>query len=304
VGLDEAEREMLVSGAAGPLWGVLLGDDQPTRLANGNWPSAVPGREEPGGSLTVLGTGIRTVGQLTIEAIGWIKESDVVLYLVADPIGEEVIKSLNPAGAASLSGYYGEGMPRRESYEAMVQHILGCVRAGLHTCVALYGHAGVFAYPSHESIRRARAEGYTALMLPAISAEDCMFADLGVDPAVNGCQSYEATDFLLHRRLVDTSAQLVLWQIGVLGDLTYRSNGYDLRAFPLIVSLLSELYGPLHEGFIYEAAVLPGLAPSITRVAMASLSPEWVTAGSTLYVPPARERTLNRPVAEAMGLVS
>jgi hypothetical protein len=35
-------------------------------------------------------------------------------------------------------------------------------------------------------------------MLPAISAEDCLFADLGVDPADHGCPSYEATDFLVH----------------------------------------------------------------------------------------------------------
>jgi hypothetical protein len=303
VDLDESDRDALVGGAAGALWGVLLGDDHRDMYpANGAWPAAVPGRV-PGGSLTVIGTGIRTVGQLTLEAIAWIKESDVVLYLVADPVAEEVIKSLNPTGATSLRGYYGEGMPRRDSYEAMVEHIVGCVRTGLHACVALYGHPGVFAFPSHESIRRARAEGYPARMLPAISAEDCLFADLGVDPAVNGCQSFEATDFLLHRRVVDTSSQLVLWQIGVLGDWTYRTNGYDLRAFPLLVELLSELYGPLHEGFIYEAAVLPGLAPSITRIAMSSLSPEWVTAGSTLYVPPARQTILNRPVAEAMGLV-
>lgn len=304
VGLDHSDRLSLVDGVAGPLWGVLLGDDQGATMPtnNGCWP-AVAAKRAAGGSLTVIGTGIRTVGQLTQEAIGWIKESDVVLYLVADPVAEQVIKKLNPAGAMSLKGHYGEGLPRLDSYEAMVQQILACVRAGQHTCVAFYGHPGVFAYPSHESIRRARAEGYLARMLPAISAEDCLFADLGVDPAVNGCQSFEATDFLVHNRVVDTSSQLVLWQVGVLGDWTYRSGGYDLGAFPLLVGRLCELYGPLHEGYIYEAAVLPGLAPNITRTAMASLGPEWVTAGSTLYVPPARQTTLNRSIAEAMGII-
>jgi hypothetical protein len=34
-------------------------------------------------------------------------------------------------------------------------------------------------------------------MLPAVSAEDCLFADLGVDPGAAGCQSHEAADFLI-----------------------------------------------------------------------------------------------------------
>ena len=34
-------------------------------------------------------------------------------------------------------------------------------------------------------------------MLPGISAEDCLLADLGVDSAHNGLQSLEATDLLI-----------------------------------------------------------------------------------------------------------
>jgi hypothetical protein len=137
-------------------------------------------------------------------------------------------------------------------------------------------------------------------MLPAISAEDCLFADLGVDPAVNGCQSFEATDFLLHDRLVDTSSQLVLWQVGVVGDSTYQTAGYNLGLLPLLVSRLCQLYGPGHVGTINEAAILPGLAPVITQVALGSLTPAHLTAASTLYIPTARGNTINPVVAAAM----
>ena len=299
-GLDEPGRRALRSRSAPAMWHLLLG-----RPTNGI-PEAAPLTPDGApkrGSLTVVGTGIRTVGQLTVEAITWIKLADVVLYLVADPVAEEAIRRLNPRGAMSLRGYYGEGVHRGQSYEAMVQHMLSCVRAGLRTCVAFYGHPGVFAYPSHEAIRRARQEGYPARMLPAISAEDCLFADLGVDPAVNGCQSFEATDFLLHVRTIDTSSQLILWQVGVVGDWTYKNAGYDLAAFPLLVGRLVELYGPAHEGFIYEAAILPGLAPTVTRIALGSMTAQYVNAGSTLYVPPVRPTVLNCGVATAMGVV-
>src|SRR5205809_2021168 len=45
-------------------------------------------------------------------------------------------------------------------------------RGGSLTCLACYGHPGVFVYPSHEAIRRARAEGYVARILAGISSED------------------------------------------------------------------------------------------------------------------------------------
>lgn len=300
-GLDEESRRALRSRTAVAMWDLLL--DRPPSVVFDPEPPRFVTERNGTGSLVVIGTGIRTVGQLTLEAITWIKNSDVVLYLVADPVAEEAIRGLNPGGAMSLRGYYGDGINRGQSYEAMIQHILSCVRGGLRTCAAFYGHPGVFAYPSHESIRRARQEGYGARMLPAISAEDCLFADLGVDPAVNGCQSFEATDFLLHNRTVDTSSQLVLWQVGVVGDWTYQSNGYNLGAFPLLISRLCQMYGPQHEVYVYEAAILPGLSPSITRIALASLTAAYVNAGSTLYVPPGRATTLNREIAAAMGVV-
>jgi hypothetical protein len=302
-GLDDAGRQALQSRSAQALWDLLLNREPKPVTPAPPLPveilEALDGRR---GSLVVIGTGIRTVGQMTVESLAWISVADAVIYLVADPVCEAMIRELNPDGAMSLRGYYGEGMPRTRSYEAMVEHIMSCVRAGKRTVAAFYGHPGVFAFPSHESVRRARREGYLAYMLPGISAEDCLFADLGVDPAVNGCQSYEATDFLLHDRMADTSSQLILWQVGVVGDWTYRGNGYDLRAFPMLVARLQAFYGHWHEVTLYEAAVLPSLPPTITRIALGHLTSEYVNAGTTMYVPPARAPVLNQAVAASMSI--
>ena len=108
-------------------------------------------------SLIVVGTGIRTVGHLTMESVAWIKQADKVLYVVGDPTAEAMLKELNPKGAESLIPLYAEGKQRIESYNQMVERTLECLRAGMLTCMACYGHPGVFVYPSHESIRRARS---------------------------------------------------------------------------------------------------------------------------------------------------
>lgn len=245
----------------------------------------------PSGSLTIVGTGIRTVGQLTIEAIAEIGSCDELIHLVADPVAEEVIRRLKPGREVSLQSFYGEGKPRLDSYNEMIEFILSRVRTGARVCGAFYGHPGVFAYPPHESVRRAKAEGYAAVMLPGVSAEDCLFADLGVDPAVNGCQSYEATDFLMNARQIDPSSQLILWQVGALCDWTYRRGGYDLRALPLLVEKLRRTFPDSHGVTVYEAAVFPGCPPLINTVPLCALPMTPINAACTLYVPPASPPT-------------
>jgi uncharacterized protein YabN with tetrapyrrole methylase and pyrophosphatase domain len=256
------------------------------------------------GSLIVVGTGIRTVGHMTLESISWIKAADRVLYVVGDPVAESLIRELNPKGAESLSGMYAVGKPRIESYEEMIERTLSCVRSGLATCMACYGHPGVFVYPSHESIRRARAEGFSARMLPGISSEDCLFADLGVDPGIYGCQSFEATDFLANSRQIDPRSSVVLWQIGVLGDSTYKTQGYDTSAMPLLIESLLRWYPPNHLVYLYEAAVFIGCEPRIVPVPIPHLSSVPMSAGFTLYIPPAYATHADPTVLYRMNLLT
>ena len=55
---------------------------------------------------------------------------------------------------------------------------------------------GVFARVPHKAIAQARAEGFEAHMEAGVSAEDCLYADLGIDPGEVGCQQYEASQFM------------------------------------------------------------------------------------------------------------
>ena len=144
-------------------------------------------------------------------------------------------------------------------------------REGNRTCLACCGHPGVFVYPSHESVRRARAEGYEARMYPGISSEDCMFAELGFDPGASGCQSFEATDFLVNRRQIDPRCAVVLWQIGVLGDVTFKQGAYDMSAMPLLVERLRSIYPPMHVVYLYEAPMVVAGQPRIIPVELSWL---------------------------------
>jgi uncharacterized protein YabN with tetrapyrrole methylase and pyrophosphatase domain len=255
------------------------------------------------GQLVVVGTGLRTTGQMTTEAIAWIQAADKVLYVVGDPVGEEVLRMLNPEGLESLQTLYGEGKDRLQTYNQMVERILECVRQGLRTCAVFYGHPGVFVYPSHEAVRRARKEGFSALMLPGVSAEDCLFADIGIDPAASGCQSYEATDWLFSLRRTDPSCTLVLWQIGVVGNTTFTAGEYDRSLLPLLIGKLMQDYPPDHPVAAYEAAVVIGCQPRIAWTPLRHLASVPMSAATTLYVPPARPALPDPRYAAASAMV-
>lgn len=239
----------------------------------------------PQGRLNIVGTGHLGAGQVTPQALACIQRADKLFYLLSDPVSCAWIEELNPA-AESLANSYGTDKDRLDSYHEMVERMLAPVRRGLEVCGAFYGHPGVFAFPTHEAIRRARGEGFEAWMLPGVSAADCLFADLGLDPATHGCQMYEATDFLYRRRRLDPTSLLVLWQIGAIGISTSPAGPCGPAALRLLREVLAHDYPLDHEVVIYEAARFPVCRPKVLQVTLEDFPAARVSGYSTLLVPP------------------
>jgi precorrin-3B methylase len=238
--------------------------------------------------------------QTTLEARESIEQAEKVLFLVGSPTTGYWIGRLNPT-AESMDSLFEPGKDRLTTYLAIAEHILAYVRAGLRVTVVFYGHPGVFVYSSHAAIRRARQEGFRARMLPGVSAEDCLFADLGIDPASAGCQSFEATDFLIYRRRFDPRSTLILWQIGLIGQLDYKRQ-YSLDGLRVLIEVLQEHYSPDHETVVYEAAQHPIAEPAIERVRLADLHAARVTPISTLCVPPVAPEPPDPAMLRRLGL--
>jgi uncharacterized protein YabN with tetrapyrrole methylase and pyrophosphatase domain len=261
------------------------------------------------GSLTVIGSGIQAVRQFTSEARQAVEQADKVLFFIPEDLISEVwLKRLNPT-SESLMDCYVEGKFRPDIYKEIVKRTLEYVRDGLNVCVIYYGHPGVFVDASHQSIKQARSEGYTARMLPGISAEDCLFADLGIDPGRYGCQSFEATDFLLRRLKFNTSSHLILWQIGTIGEFTWNSSSGNKSRLGVLVDFLEKYYDSNHEVFIYEAVEYAICKPIIQRLPLSKIVKDgYVSNGSTLYIPPiissSTTSTIDYSMAHKLGLSS
>jgi len=216
----------------------------------------------------------------------FIERAASVLSLVADPVCEMWLKELNPKGE-SLQTFYKEGKYRKEIYDEIVEKILSRLRETNNVCVVFYGHPGVLVYPAREAMRHAHLEGYEVRMLPGLSAEANLLADLGIDPGLTGIQSYEATSFLINRNVFDTSAGLILWQIGSLGETRWEpTHKVQQQRLKVLAEYLGEHYGPEHVVILYEAAEYPLAVASVRKLCLSELPQAEVSGASTLYVPP------------------
>lgn len=238
------------------------------------------------GRLVCVGIGMTLGSHLTPLARSYLQESDVVFAGLSDGIVELWLSRMHP-DVRSLQSFYQEGKSRMETYRRMVEAMLQEVRAGKKVCGAFYGHPGVFAWPPHKAIEIARAEGYPAHMEPAVSAEDCLYAELGIDPGTYGCQHYEASQFMLYRRRIDTSAYLVLWQVGVAGDRSLARFHTGAAYRQVLVDVLTRDYSPAHEAIVYRTATLPTQQSRIARLTLQQLSAADIDMHVTLVIPPA-----------------
>jgi precorrin-3B methylase len=254
------------------------------------------------GSLVCVGIGMTLGSHLTPLSRSYIEQSDVVFAGTSDGIVELWLQKMHH-DVRSLQHYYREGKPRTQTYREMVEALLIEVRAGKKVCGAFYGHPGVFALPPHKAIAQARKEGFQAHMEPGVSAEDCLYADLGIDPGTLGCQHYEASQIMFYRRRIDPSAYLVLWQVGVAGDKTTAkfSTGSSYRQ--VLVDVLSRDYPADHEVTIYRAATLPFQQPHIERLRLSQLAQVEIDMHSTVVISPAKPLEPNLEIRERLILL-
>lgn len=247
----------------------------------------------------MVGAGIKLVGHVTLETQAVIQAAEKVLFLVTNDVAAHWLRTLN-ATAESLQGFYADTKLRLHTYQAITDHILTVVRQGVQLCVVFEGHPGVFVTPAWAAIHQAHKEGFRAWMLPGISAEACLFADLEIEPTSNSWQNFEATAFLLYKRQIDTTIPLLLWQIGAIGML--HGHGAIDNGLALLAEVLVAAYGPDYEVVLYEAAEYPLIPPTIERVPLTQLPMANITPLSTLYIPPKARAPFDFDMMARLGI--
>jgi hypothetical protein len=119
--------------------------------------------------------------------------------------------------------------------------------------------------------------------------------------------TYEATDMLVRRRQPDPALHVVLWQVGLIGELGYRRQGFLNSGFSLLLDHLEAVYGPDQVITNYVGSRYPGIDPMIARHTITELREpavqSTVTGLSTFYLPPVLAPVADQAVLRELGLL-
>ncbi len=254
-------------------------------------------------TLIVVGVGIRFLSHLTTEAKVSIKKSDKVLYLVNDPAMKNWINEANPNNE-SLDFLYNSCQTRKENYLKIAKYINEILNDTKVLCFVMYGHPTFLGEPSIYAVNLAVKNGHNTYILPGISSEDCLFADLKIDPSSYGCQLFEATDFLIYNREFDTSCHLILFQSSMIGIKGNYKNQNPRKGLQILMEYLLKKYSKDHKIVLYESAQYPLIKSKIIEIPLMELPESNISPLTTIYIPPNKVKERNETYVDMLNEIN
>ncbi|HAT7753319.1 TPA: methylase [Legionella pneumophila] len=247
--------------------------------------------------LIVVGSGIKSISHLTEETKRVIQNADKVLYLLNEDNLKQWIQR-EAKNSESLDSIYFSSEKRIEAYQALTNHIIEEYKKVSILCVVFYGHPTVFADSALNAVRQIKKDGGDAIILPAVSTQDCLFSDLEIDPGDQGCFSIEATELVLFERFIDVHAHLILWQVANFG----RTDGKKTNYLAILKDYLSGYYQANYSICLYEAPSLPTCSPRIEWIQLCNLELSIISSITTVYIPPIEKKTISNEYLKLLDL--
>ena len=244
--------------------------------------------------ITIVGLGVLNVDQVTGETERAIRRSNEVLYVDTGVATRGFLQEICPKVTSLFATSYQESGCRLGSYDRMAVAVIEAALDHPPVTFAMGGHPIVGAEAPFLIYEMARLLGLEVVTLPGISAMDCLFAELMIDPCVNGLQMYEATDLLLRRHPLLPEVPALIWQIGVLETRLHTQRRSKPSRFDRFKAHVLQYYPPIHLVTAYFASQHPLMRSQILQFPMGEIGDyaEQLHAGFTLFIPAARVRPI------------
>ena len=240
----------------------------------------------------IVGLGVLNVDHITCETEVVIRRSKEVLYVDTGVATRTYLESLCPQVTSLFETSYAEDGPRLSAYHHMAARVLDAAMDHPPVTFAMHGHPIVGAYAPFLIRDMAGLLGLEARVLPGISAMDCLFAELMVDPCVGGMQMYEATDLLLRRRPLHADVPALIWQIGCVETRLHTTRVSKPQRFERLRSHLLRFYPPEHRVTAAYSTPHPLMPSTVHRFELQDICQyaHVFHAGFTLFIPATHER--------------
>lgn len=234
--------------------------------------------------LIITGCGIKSLSHLTRENEAAIKQADLVLYLVNEPIVAHWIQCKSNKNESLENLYFSEEL-RINAYRKICQRILLALTEHNNICVVVYGHPLLLSSSIGYLIRNIDKNSIDLHILPAISAFDCLLTDLEIDP-IKGCFSIEANELINKNKHIDPTNHLIIWQVGLIDDRRSAENDCIHNDIKSLKDKLLRSYNSRHECFFYEASIYPHIPCKKIKTTISRMDKVPISRITTAYIPP------------------
>lgn len=244
----------------------------------------------------IVGLGILNVDQVTNETEHVLRRANEVLFVDTGVATRQYLEKLCPRVTPLYETSYREGGCRVASYDHMAVRVIEAALDHSPIAFAMGGHPVVGAeapFLIHEMARLLKLEVRT---LPAVSAMDCLFAELMLDPCLTGLQMFEATDLLLRQRPLQADVPALIWQVGALETRLHTLRPSVPERFARFQRYLLQFYPAAHQVVAYYATPHPLMKSQRLTFPIEAMGrfAEQLHVGFTLFIPP----TGSRPIAD------
>lgn len=246
-------------------------------------------------SIYLVGLGLRQ-DHITPQAEEALRSTKKLFYISHTPEVASLLKEYCQEIVDLIPIAYSASEDRIDAYKKIAATVIDAALSNPPVSFALYGHPLILSHPSSLILRAALPLQIEVSVVPGLSSLDCIFADLGVDPAEHGIQMHEATELLLYQRPLLPDMAAVIWQVGHLETRLYTNQVSRPERLARLNSYLLRFYNESQEIFAVTSSVYPGEASHICQLRLGNLTDyaHYLHAGVTLYIPPA----VRRPIAD------
>ncbi len=248
--------------------------------------------------ICVVGQGIRSTEQITLEALSALKSAKKILYLSLDSFQVKLfLQEWELTEAEDIKNLYEDSALDQANYLRLLEKIKNEIEVHSDVALLIPGHPRIGVTLVTWLENEKDKLNIDLKVLPGISSFDTMINDLALDPLEHGTQILDANRILLFNYQLEVSLDTFIYHVCSVGcSQTHLSDASLSNRLDLLQEALLNVYPSHHKLKLISSSIKSQGQAQIVECDLIDLKNNLnrIHFGTTLYVPSLKPRSIDR----------